>query len=255
MLTGFGGVVERIWLDVPYSQKDQAKAAGARWDGQAGRWYAPRPGMAALGPWAALAPVPLLLPGEDRTFGSGLFVDLVPRGCWFTNARSCIDERDWERIRRMVLARAQQRCEACGQGMDRQARRWLEVHERWAYDTHTRVQTLRRLICLCSNCHGATHFGLAQVKGTDPQARAHLATVTGMSRPALEAHIREAFTAWEARNKVIWSLDLGILSDAGVRLAAPPNAKDRASLADQALHRAQQENTGLRVRQAADEGA
>lgn len=28
---------QRIWLDVPYSEKDQAKAAGARWDPDAKR--------------------------------------------------------------------------------------------------------------------------------------------------------------------------------------------------------------------------
>ncbi|WSV65563.1 DUF5710 domain-containing protein [Streptomyces sp. NBC_01013] len=33
--------VERSWLDVAYAEKDQAKAAGARWDAAARRWYAP----------------------------------------------------------------------------------------------------------------------------------------------------------------------------------------------------------------------
>jgi hypothetical protein len=40
-------------------------------------WYAPRPGMEALDRWQARPDVPNLLPGEDRDFGSGLFVDLV----------------------------------------------------------------------------------------------------------------------------------------------------------------------------------
>ncbi len=31
----------RVWLDVPYEEKDAAKAGGARWDPQALRWYAP----------------------------------------------------------------------------------------------------------------------------------------------------------------------------------------------------------------------
>jgi hypothetical protein len=36
---------------------------------------------------AAVQPdLPGLLPGEDRQFGRGLFVDLVPESCWFTNA-------------------------------------------------------------------------------------------------------------------------------------------------------------------------
>ncbi|WP_072281614.1 DUF5710 domain-containing protein [Rappaport israeli] len=32
---------ERTYLDVPYAEKNQAKALGARWDGKAKSWYAP----------------------------------------------------------------------------------------------------------------------------------------------------------------------------------------------------------------------
>jgi len=70
---------------VPYAEKDEAKALGARWDPQARRWYDPRPPTTGLDRWTALPDVPQVLPGEDRTFGSGLFIDLVPRSCWFTN--------------------------------------------------------------------------------------------------------------------------------------------------------------------------
>ncbi len=33
---------ENIWLDVPFADKDAAKAAGAKWDGREKRWYAPK---------------------------------------------------------------------------------------------------------------------------------------------------------------------------------------------------------------------
>jgi uncharacterized protein DUF5710 len=78
---------DRVWLDVPFEQKEAAKAEGARWDREARSWYAPRPGMAALAQWT---PLPELLPGEDRAWGQGLFGDLVPRSCWFTNVRSAV---------------------------------------------------------------------------------------------------------------------------------------------------------------------
>jgi hypothetical protein len=42
---------QQPWLDVPFGEKDEAKAAGARWDWRAKRWYAPRPGMAELARW------------------------------------------------------------------------------------------------------------------------------------------------------------------------------------------------------------
>lgn len=228
----------RIWLDVPYKEKDPAKAAGARWDGVAERWYAPRPGMAALDRWAALPDVPDLLPGEDRSFGSGLFVDLVPTSCWFTNVRSCVDQRDWERLRRMINGRAGHRCEACGRGKDRETQRWLEAHERWSYDEATAVQRLRRLVCLCTDCHRATHFGLAEVQGKRAQAMAHLRSVTGMTAAKAERHVQAAFQQWRQRSARTWTLDLGILTGAGVTVVPPPSAAGRETAARQALHQA-----------------
>lgn len=231
-------MVDRVWLDVPYSQKDQAKAAGARWDSNARRWYAPRAGVRELEAWAPLPPVPMLLPGENRAFGSGLFVDLVPSSCWFTNVRSCVDERDWDRLRAMVYGRAELRCEACGATKDAAQGQYLEAHERWEYDDARRVQTLRRLVCLCTACHAATHYGLATVKGTDGLARAHLQKVSGMSTRELRHHIDEAFAVWTRRSKTDWSLDLSILTSAGIRLRTPPNAGDRRDVAEASLDHA-----------------
>ncbi len=75
----------RIWLDVPFHEKDEAKALGARWDSSAKRWFAAPCDLPGLDRWTALPDVPNLLQGEDRSLGSGLFVDLVPSSCWFTN--------------------------------------------------------------------------------------------------------------------------------------------------------------------------
>jgi hypothetical protein len=221
----------RAWLDVPYAEKDEARRSGARWDPEARRWYAPRPGSRALARWAPLPALPSRLPGEDRTFGAGLFVDLIPVSCWFTNARSCLAHRDWERLRRMVTSRAGQRCEVCGAAPDHAAARRLEVHERWSYDEATRVQTLRRLLCLCSDCHTATHFGLAELRGLDRAALAQLRAVTGMSARRARDHVEAAFKTWEARSAIAWTLDLGILSGAGLVAAPPPSPADRARLA------------------------
>src|SRR5699024_7233276 len=35
---------QHVWLDVPFAEKDEAKALGARWDRRERRWYAPREG-------------------------------------------------------------------------------------------------------------------------------------------------------------------------------------------------------------------
>lgn len=229
----------RHWLDVPYGEKDLAQRCGAWWDPAAKRWYAPRTGMRGLERWAAKPELPELLPGEDRSFGAGLFTDLVPASCWFTNARTCISQQDWERVRRLVTGRAGRRCEACGAAEDRPAQRWLEAHERWQFSAQpNRRQILRRLICLCTDCHTSTHYGLAQIRGVDGQALAHLCDVTGMSQAEAQRHVREAFALWEQRSGFAWDLDLTMLTSAGIVLAnAAPSAGTRPQAATAALAR------------------
>ncbi|WP_116451505.1 DUF5710 domain-containing protein [Blastococcus litoris] len=217
---------ERLWLDVPYAEKDAAKAAGARWDPDARRWYAPHVALLPkLANWEAQTLE--LLPGEDRSFGQGVFVHLVPATCWFTNVRSCVDEGQWEALRSMVYRRAGHRCETCGapRGRDRQR---LEAHERWEYDEDTHTQTLRRLIALCWSCHRATHFGFAEVTGTSAEAKAHLRAVNGWSVGQADAHIDQARALWERRSAHEWRLDLGILTNAGIKVIEPPDPRRRS---------------------------
>ena len=135
----------------------------------------------------------------------------------------------------MVNSRADRRCEVCGAEEDGGKKRWLEVHERWSYDNRVRVQSLRRLICLCTDCHRATHFGLAQVLGTQEKALAHLMCVTGMSKAEALRHVDDAFDLWHRRSQVHWDLDLGILTGIGINIAPPPKASERARAADASL--------------------
>ncbi len=182
--------------------------------------------MEPTGQDVALSQLPELLPGEDRTFGSGLFVDLIPRSCWFTNVRTCVDARDWDRLRRMVYARAGHCCEACG--VDKDQTRQLEAHERWEYRADS-VQALRRLVCLCADCHIATHFGFAARRGRGAAAAQHLQRVNGWSPGQTKTHIGEAFAVWKERSERNWTLDLGILTTAGVRLQPVPSPAVRAA--------------------------
>jgi hypothetical protein len=226
---------QRIWLDVPFAEKDQAKALGARWDTATKRWYA-LGNEARFARWISESEIPELLAGEDRSFGEGLFVDMVPSSCWFTNVRSCVSPKDWERLRRMLTRRAGQRCEICGQREEHNARRWLEAHERWSYDESGPTQILRRLICLCTDCHTTTHFGLAGLHGKANEARAHLCKVTGMSMAQANEHIRNAWAVWEERSKIHWSLSLDLLTAAaGIQATPPPPAAERASIVKEKL--------------------
>jgi hypothetical protein len=212
-------MVDRLWLDVPYAEKDVAKFIGARWDAEARRWYAPGPELLKdLAQWTPR--VPEHLPGEDRSFGQGLFVDLVPSTCWFTNVRSCVDPAQWDSLRSMVYRRAGQRCEICGAARG-QGRKRLEAHERWSYDDATSTQKLRRLIALCWWCHRATHYGFAEVSDTAVEAMAQLCTVNRWTRAEAQAHIDAAYESWSRRSAHQWNLDLSILTDVGIKVLQP----------------------------------
>ncbi len=52
-----------------------------------------------------------------------------------------------------------------------------------------------------------------------------------MSAREAAAHLDGAGATWAVRNRRTWNLDLGILSGAGIELAAPPDAATRADIA------------------------
>ncbi len=234
----FVQVAGKVWLDVPFGDNDAAKAAGARWDVKAKCWYAPRPGMPELERWAPgppLGELPLVLPGENREFGQGLFVDLVPSSCWFTNVRSCVPKPEWDRIRRMVYKRANHECEICGDAPAIGNYLRLDAHERWSYDSAAGVQKLERLICLCPDCHTATHYGMAQVRNVEHVAVNQLAKVNGWSIAEIDEHVEAAFALWRERSERNWRLDLSLLEDLDIQIRQPPEPDKRATIASERL--------------------
>jgi hypothetical protein len=68
---------DRIYLDVPYAKKDQAKALGARWDPHRRQWWAPPDSPSgAFSRW---------VDPEPRVFGGppiGVRVVQLPERCW-----------------------------------------------------------------------------------------------------------------------------------------------------------------------------
>lgn len=159
------------------------------------------------------------LKGEDRSFGgNSLFVDLIPASCFFKNVRSDIKESHWRVLSKLVRARAGGQCETCGAAEDPESGNYLDAHERWHYDDATHVQKLMRIVSLCKSCHLHTHMGYANIQGKSEEAIAHKMKVSGLSRAEVDQEIEAAFKLWEQRNRGSWKLDLGILTNSGVRV-------------------------------------
>ena len=86
-----------------------------------------------------------------------------------------------------------------------------------------------------SDCHLSTHVGLARVTGRERQALAHLRKVRHEHGTELARHVEQAMAVGWNRSQRDWSLDLGILTSAGIRLWLPPAAQDRRGLAADTL--------------------
>lgn len=232
------------FLDVPFDRKDTAKTLGARWHATRRQWFVPhaldaerRARLIAAFPKAAADAQPsgipstvtrdFTFPGEDRNFGGKiLFVDLIPSSCWFTNIHSATAPHHWPAVRHVIIERAEHRCECCGAGGR------IDCHERWDFDRGTHRQTLKRLVALCQPCHTATHFGLAQIRGLEPQARQHIQTVNGWSWEQTDAHIFEAFDLWAWRSEQLWGLDISMIERAGIETAGPVDGETRRQVAE-----------------------
>jgi hypothetical protein len=92
-------------------------------------------------------------------------------------------------------------------------------------------------ICLCTDCHTTTHFGLASVNGKSTEAFKHLCIITGLPADQVSQHIDVAFALWRSRSAIAWELDLSILIKAGITVTKAPSAAERADLPGKILRR------------------
>lgn len=213
------------YFRISHDDKDAAKALGARWAPDVELWYAPTEAVTQVlaQRWPRTEPLPPIdtFPGEDRSFGAvpRLALDLIPSTCWFTNVRSCVTRDDWKRIAMGVKHRAGKVCELCGTKPDPAQKLYLDAHERFEYVEG--VQRLVRLVCACTKCHLALHYGHARATGREDEAREWLAHVNGWDKAAVDAAVDAAFAVWAQRSRQEWTLDLSIIERAGVVVKLP----------------------------------
>lgn len=182
-----------IKLNVPFSDKDAVKAAGARWNNDEKTWFIPEgKSPEAFEKW---------LPKPTGK----LYVDLVPQTSWFANLRSELLSEEWKAVKQLTYKKAFYKCEICnGKGPEHP----VEAHERWDFDPVNKVQTLLRIEALCPACHEVTHIGLASIRGRYEDAVAHMMKVNGWTEEQVLKHIDAAAKVWEDRSTTHWDFDM-----------------------------------------------
>ena len=186
------------FIDVPFSEKDEAKAAGAIWKPDEKKWFVPE-GF-DMKPFDKWIPSPFM-PTEP------LFVDLVPSTAWFFNLRSELKTSEWEAVKKATFVAAEYRCQACG---GRGKAHPVECHERFSYSEFG-IQRFERTAALCPTCHMATHFGLASVRGKSEIALRQLCKVNDWTREEATKHVSDAMQKFSERSRMKWTLDARLL--------------------------------------------
>ena len=189
-----------IPLLVPNAAKTQAKELGATWDPKQRAWMwpddSPRGSVTSWLPRIYLpqAKSPYILP------------KMIPRSTFGVNLRSLIPE-EWGRISREFREKFGKRCQVCGGVL-------VECHEDWEYifDSSAKsgdgLQRLRRLACLCRNCHAVKHLGKTGLRSKTEAAMKHLAAVNGWPVQKAYEESDKAWADWERRNNFRWTLDV-----------------------------------------------
>ncbi|MEX5296866.1 hypothetical protein QYM41_16435 [Kocuria sp. CPCC 205268] len=174
--------------------------------------------MSPVSPW----PVPDPLPGEDRTYGGGLYVDLVPAPTFGINCRKVFTSYQWSRLSRGIKARADFTCEFCTMPESPEQNMYHVTHERFSYDGASSLQRLTRFICSCRRCDEFTHFGRALVYGGSPElilwhalAVKNIRTNT-ITLEDVKAEAWAALELWKRRSAMKWTVDLSILAGTGL---------------------------------------
>ena len=200
----------RLYLSVPYSEKDEAKSLGARWDINEKKWYVSNGDSARFRKWLPSVSQKLTRPE--------LTMEMIPEPLHYMSVRDILPS-SWERIRSATILNSKvdgkPQCEICGG-----SNQALHAHEQWSYDDHSSVQKLAGLMAICGDCHRCKHMGLAQIKGKLDMAYAHYQLHRGVSYETAVREHRRASAEAEKRGKFIWHQDFALLRELGVAVPA-----------------------------------
>lgn len=142
-----------------------------------------------------------------------LTVELIPKTCHYSNVRTTIKPKEWDKVRFTSYAAADNKCEICKDtGKNQGYPHNLECHEIWEYDDKNHIQKLLGLISLCPICHFTKHIGRAMAMGREKICFTKLAQVNNWTQEEIDLHILESFETYKERSKHEWALDISMLT-------------------------------------------
>ena len=143
-----------------------------------------------------------------------LTIELVPSTCHFSNVRTTIKPKEWDKVRFISYEAANHVCEICGDnGKNQGYNHNVECHEIWYYDDTTHIQKLVGLVSLCPICHQVKHIGRAIAMGKERIVHRQLRKVNQWTQAQVDKHIKESFEVYKERSQHEWELDISLLEE------------------------------------------
>lgn len=142
-----------------------------------------------------------------------LTIELIPSTCHFSNVRTTVTPKEWDKIRFLSYEAANNKCEICNDSGKYQGYKHnVECHEIWEYNDETHAQTLKGLISLCPFCHQVKHIGRAIAMGRQEICFKQLIKINNWTKEQVMEHVTASFELHKERSKHQWTLDLSILN-------------------------------------------
>jgi hypothetical protein len=141
-----------------------------------------------------------------------LTVELIPKTCHYSNVRTTVKKKEWDKIRLIVYEKAGHKCEICHQtGLEQGYRHKIECHEIWKYNDTKKIQKLVGLIALCPLCHQVKHIGRASFIGKEKMAFNRLSNINKWDLEQVTQYVAEAYEKNKERSNFDWTLDISLL--------------------------------------------
>ena len=143
-----------------------------------------------------------------------LTVELIPSTCHYSNVRTTVKPKEWDKIRFLSYETAKHKCQICKEtGKEQGFKHDVECHEIWDYDDVNHIQKLVGLVALCVKCHRVKHIGRAMAMGNEKESLQHLAKVNNWTPEQITEHIDTSFITYKERSQYEWLLDLSLLNE------------------------------------------
>lgn len=197
----------RIGLNAPGPVKASLVAAGASCD-ENGRVSVSR-SLVVTDEWQTYAPLV-----ARRNFVP-LHVDMIPASSFGASLSNLLTPQNWREIRKHSHRAAGYVCEICGENDGP-----IECHEVWRFDDVKTVdgkgvQTLLRMLSLCTCCHEMFHPGLAAIRGRAGAVASRIKAVNCWTNREHDVVVRYMNTVHAARSRKSWCLDLSLVAHLG----------------------------------------